>query len=86
MVRFERPVDGSSKEILNMQIGDFNISKDQMPSYVAPSNQPYHMYQSMQDVYVQNGINSSGQQQMPMQPIQGMQANTMESQNNAWRQ
>ena len=67
-----------------MQIGDFNISKDQMPSYVAPSNQPYHMYQSMQDIYVQNGINLIGQQ--AIQPMEPMQQNSMETKNNAWRQ
>ena len=67
-----------------MQIGDFNISKDQMPSYVAPSNQPYHIYQSMQDIYVQNGINSIGQQ--AIQPMEPMQQNSMETKNNAWRQ
>lgn len=33
-----------------MTIGNQNITQENMPSYVSPEQQPYHRYQSMQDL------------------------------------
>lgn len=37
-----------------MLIGNTEIGREQMPSYVKPEQQPYHLYQMMQDTLKQN--------------------------------
>lgn len=37
-----------------MLLGNTEISREDMPSFVSPSQQPYHLYQSMQDTLQQN--------------------------------
>ena len=37
-----------------MLVGNTEIGREQMPSYISPSQQPYHLYQSMQDVLQQS--------------------------------
>ena len=34
-----------------MNIGESQITKEQMPSYVSPAMQPQHNYQSIQDIF-----------------------------------
>lgn len=64
-----------------MLVGNQNITKENMPSYVSPQQQPYHTYQLMQD-QLNMGLTVM---QQPMQPQQGMQnPASKEIRNNQW--
>ena len=64
-----------------MQVGNQQITQEQMPSFVSPEKQPYHAYQSMQDTL--NGVlNSTAMQMAPQQPQRPQQS--MENRQNQW--
>lgn len=60
------------------------INMEQMPSFVSPSNQPYHVYQTMQDIYANNGINNTMNAQPVQQPMPNAMG-SMESQQSVWK-
>jgi len=41
------------------------ITRDQMPSYIKPQDQPYHLYLSMQDVYAASQLGIMNNQVQP---------------------
>lgn len=50
-----------------MLVGNTEIGREQMPSYVSPLHQPYHMYQSMQDT-LQQGLQNRMMMTAPNSP------------------
>jgi len=61
-------------------IGNTEITREDMPSYVSPSKQPFHRYQSMQDT-LNNALGNVNFGNM--QPTQKINS-TMEAQSNQW--
>lgn len=66
-----------------MQIGEYNITQDQMPSYIKPQDQPYHLYLSMQDIYSasQLGVMNNQMAQQEQGPIN---LGSAEARNSSW--
>lgn len=63
-----------------MIIGNEEISIEDMPSYISSSQQPYHMFQSMQDTLQQAMANRGQIMAAPNSP------GTMNNQQNQWGQ
>lgn len=63
-----------------MQIGNEIITKEDMPSYVSPSQQPYHLYQSMQDTLSQALQRNTATMMQPNNP------GNMSDRGNQWSQ
>ena len=61
-----------------MLIGNENISIEDMPSYVSPSQQPYHLFQSMQDILQQALQRNNAMMVMPNSP------GNMSNKSNQW--
>ena len=62
-----------------------DITMDQMPSYVKPQDQPYHLYLSIQDIYAasQLGVmNSQLMQQAQTTPTTG--PGSADARGNVW--
>ena len=66
-----------------MTIGNTNISRDMMPSFVKPEDLSTHLYSSAQDTLNQMLGMAAPVQQAPFQPMQGNITNASE-QPNSW--
>lgn len=65
-----------------MTIGNQTVTKEDMPSYVSPQQQPYHIYQSMQDIYTAKKLI---QMQMLGLQQQSLNVGNQEQTNSTWR-
>ena len=64
-----------------MQIGNIDITKEMMPSYIAGQDYPLRMYQAKQErLNAKLGNVGNGQ------PVQTQPMGNMEQQQNAWQQ
>ena len=59
------------------------ITRDQMPSYIKPQDQPYHLYLSMQDVYAASQLGVMNTMQMPQQAAGNM--GSADARSNQWQ-
>lgn len=64
-----------------MLVGNQEITKENMPSYNSPEQQPYHKYQMMQDTIMQGLMKQQG---MGAGGVQMQQQNSMDNRQNAW--
>lgn len=60
------------------------ITREQMPSYIKPQDQPYHLYLSMQDVYKASQLGIMNNMQMQQQPLQGTGPGSADARNQKW--